>query len=486
MANEKPSSRFGRALYEALPEICRTRDKQEGDGALAAYLDACGQLLDTVYNTLDQRYKDCFPETCQEWLLPYFAQLVHVRPLSPSLAGRRAEIARAVFWRQGKGTVPTSEEIAREVGRLSAVCLREGWKKVARTIDLDEAGDPASSTVDLRDQRSFTGHRDVSRRFVDLRRPDWRNGHPHPRAVLLYTPPPAGFFTANPVLFLWKHKTVNGQDDPASWLVPADKTVAPAEVARYIGLRVSQDPDTSKNQYAFFRQAGVDAEIRILGDKQFGPAAQYSFSQLNLDGSLECVKGTRLILNKLAARAVHIKSAEKPAHGVYGLQATDCLLQGFRIPLGLARLEYCTLLEPAVAEALDASDCILSAPVYRDTPGQPPFSADKKFSAPGRIRYSRHHPGQTDDFVGNCADTPLFHTTIWGQPGCAVLHPEATENLRHGAEDGGEMGAFHHLAYALAWEAVVQKLQEYLPVGMRAAVIPDATVQEAAVDEREI
>ena len=33
-------------------------------------------------------------------------------------------------------------------------------------------------------------YQDVSRRTADLRTPDWRQGHAHPRRILLYVPPP--------------------------------------------------------------------------------------------------------------------------------------------------------------------------------------------------------------------------------------------------------------------------------------------------------
>jgi len=55
-----------------------------------------------------------------------------------------------------------------------------------------------------------------------------------------------------------------------------------------------------------------------------------------------------------------------------------------------------------------------------------------------------------------------------------AYQPAATPAaIRHGAEDGGEMGAFHGDYLSLLAEAVVDKLQEYLPVGLQAVVIPD-------------
>ena len=93
-------------------------------GDLARYLDACGELLDALKGTLEQRLADAFPDNpppgeraCQDWLLPYFADLLDVRLVSPEVQGRRNEIANAVAWRQRKGTLSVVE--GRGSGRLA-------------------------------------------------------------------------------------------------------------------------------------------------------------------------------------------------------------------------------------------------------------------------------------------------------------------------------------------------------------------------------
>ena len=64
-----------------------------------------------------QRLDDCFPDAdhgrrCQDWLVPYFAQLLDVQLVSPDADGRRAEVAQAVSLRQRKGTRVSIEQIA--------------------------------------------------------------------------------------------------------------------------------------------------------------------------------------------------------------------------------------------------------------------------------------------------------------------------------------------------------------------------------------
>ena len=137
-----PESDLGRRLYSLLPELYRNSDKLH-DQHLAKYLDACGTLLDQIHNTLQQRLADSFPDNpeeppaCQDWVLPYFAQLLDVNLVSPHVAGRRDEISNAVRWRQRRGTPLVIEEVAEAIGHQAKgeaeVELHEGFQRLAIT-----------------------------------------------------------------------------------------------------------------------------------------------------------------------------------------------------------------------------------------------------------------------------------------------------------------------------------------------------------------
>lgn len=45
-----------------------------------------------------------------------------------------------------------------------------------------------------------------------------------------------------------------------------------------------------------------------------------------------------------------------------------------------------------------------------------------------------------------------------------------------GAEDGGELGAYHERRLVLRQRAVLEKLREFLPVGIEALFVSDATL----------
>lgn len=523
-----PTSRSGRQLYDLLPELYRTRD----NGDLAAYLDGFGDLLDRVRNTLEQRLADSFPDNpakglaCQDWVLPYFAQLLDVRLVSPYVAGRRDEVAKAIAWRQRKGTLAAIESIASAILQVDAE-VQEGWQRVATTpaVSLPQlpvaafgaadlavmtrsprrlavtrehrcsspikmAGNPGlpAVTVDLRhpsravqtsagdpevhatdfegnldiwplDDPSAAGregdptswkianrggapcfpgsYEDASLRTADLRTPNWGQGHDHPKRILLFVPPPLGFFPPELQAFDWA-------------------AVAPAGQPQVIEL-VNQ-PDTARRCYRNLTNRSVE----IIGPVRLGDAVTTQFEKLRFADEIRVIAG-RLELRRVAALKVVVETTDivEPV-----LNAVDCLFGSIEVPNGLARLEYVTVLGTAAAARLQASDCLFADAVTLD----PPDAA----AVPGScIRYSRIPPSLAKLHPLTTTEAPVFCADTFGAPGGGVLHPAAPEAIRAGAEDGGEMGAYHAWRYAARDKAVMVKLQEFLPIGQVAVLIPD-------------
>jgi len=501
----------GEALYQILPALYRTRDT----GDLKKFLDGCGVLLDQFHETLLQRLADSFPDNpsdgtraCQDWLLPYFADLLDVRLVSPLVKGRRDEVGNAVRWRQGKGTLRVVEEVARAVGQLEVV-LQEGWKRVATTPRLNIPLIPSTShgygkdcpesppalaarhpglpaaTLDFRcpsgavaattanpgarqstvdgtthvwRQASFHGspchpesYEDVSRRTVDFRNGDWRAGHHHPHRILLFTTPPAGFFPGNTPAVNW------------SW-PPSEAFLDKIEVTR-------------EGPFTLFRNKTLGTDhfvpVRVLRPVELGQGPTggmadvhtWRFEGLILDDTLGLDRG-RVELFRCAARRVQVHSVhvDKPL-----ITARSSLIQSLQADGGVSFLEHCTVLEKSLTEIMFASDCIFMGAIHTDEwTDTPPLS--------GCVRYSRipetQDPGGMEFHEVNRL-RPVMFSTQFGGRSCGVLHPATPLSIRHGAGDGGEMGAFHDDHLSLLAEAVVEKLRDFLPVGLEAVVIPD-------------
>jgi hypothetical protein len=179
----------------------------------------------------------------------------------------------------------------------------------------------------------------------------------------------------------------------------------------------------------------------------------------------------RLVLRDSAAAQVNVENADMAEPVV---DAVSSLL-GELGTSGLARLEYVTVLGGLAAGRLQASDSILGGTVT--VPQIVVKGVDHC------VRYSRIYDPLLKMVTRFCtASAPLFveldfddgrRPAKFGEPGCAVLHPACPRAIRSGSEDGGEMGAFHDRRYSLALDAVSTKLQDFLPLGLDAVLIPD-------------
>ena len=61
---------------------------------------------------------------------------------------------------------------------------------------------------------------------------------------------------------------------------------------------------------------------------------------------------------------------------------------------------------------------------------------------------------------------PRFYSLNYGDPAYCKLLPFTDDTIRRGADDGGEMGAFHFLLAPQREIDLRARLQEFLPVGM--------------------
>jgi len=475
----------GQVLYDLLPAIYREKD----NGDLQAYLAAYGELFDAIERTLDQKLADNFPDTpdegiiCQDWLLPYFAKLLDARLVSPHAAGRRDEISHAVSWRQRKGSTSVVEDIAESVGGME-VEVQEGWQRVATTarigmpllpavnfgvspapdmeIPSEAARHPGllAATVDLRyvsrviKQQTGCGeakvqgnphgvpcfpggYDDASRRTVDLRTPSWSQGHHHPKRILLYAPPAPGFFSEVRHEIHWKDRA-KPEFAKLIEIIDSEK--------RYLVRNISGQP------------------IHFIGQVKLLKAKDYTLEGFSFGTTISCKLG-RLFLKDVAAPKV-VAQYDGPL--APSLSAKGCLFRDVTTATGLMRLEYCTVLRKTIAEWIEASDCIFLGILQKDhLHAVPPLS--------GCIRYSRLPvmPLGVVSLFHCTTDKPIFFQDDYGEYACAVLHPANLDSIKHGAEDGGEMGCYHDRRYVLRGEAIIDKLTDFLPVGLEAVLVPD-------------
>ena len=66
---------------------------------------------------------------------------------------------------------------------------------------------------------------------------------------------------------------------------------------------------------------------------------------------------------------------------------------------------------------------------------------------------------------------PIFFALRYGRPGYMKLLTSTPDVVRRGADDGGEMGAFHFVLGPLRESDLRVRMQEYLPVGLEFGMI---------------
>lgn len=200
-----------------------------------------------------------------------------------------------------------------------------------------------------------------------------------------------------------------------------------------------------------------------------------------------------LRLERVAARELRVGAEPSETTGELAvvLQARSCLFGSLEIAPGVAQLEYCTVLGAGHFAHLQASDCIFGGPLtFAGEAGRPTKEDCLRYSRLPASLLALAGGSSGLHFPACTAERPVYHEhdfarALAGTPGLGVLDPTAPKELRSGAEDGGELGAFHDARICLSRDAVTQKLVEHLPVGVEPVLIPDARLDVVVSVARE-
>ncbi|CAN5908988.1 hypothetical protein BH23GEM7_BH23GEM7_24100 [soil metagenome] len=203
-------------LYHLLPAVYRLRDAEQGS-PLRALLAVMESELETVEANLEELYESWFVETAPEWVIPYIGELVGNRLLAEVAHSRRTDVARTLYYRRRKGTLPMLEELARDVTGWGAHAVEFmellGWTQNPNHLRYTFSPNPSLAhpavdrvgTVNLRNADLLDrlgGPWDVVAHTVDVRRAP-------PGAYVPYRKAPArteeGWYGTRKIgLFLWR------------------------------------------------------------------------------------------------------------------------------------------------------------------------------------------------------------------------------------------------------------------------------------------
>lgn len=206
-------------LYELLPAIHRIRDAEQSE-PLRALLQVIAEQVNLVEEDIARLYDNWFIETCEDWVVPYIADLVgyrqiheagepgHVRTEQSRVRNKilipRREVANTIRYRRRKGTLALLELLANDVAGWPARAV-EFYKLLGWTQALNHLRQKRGRTVDVRKGGALElidGPFDELAHTVDVRRINSRHAQGR------YNIPSVG-------LFVWRLKTYSVTRTPA-------------------------------------------------------------------------------------------------------------------------------------------------------------------------------------------------------------------------------------------------------------------------------
>ena len=194
---------FAEKLWELIPGIYRHEDGlADNPNVLRALVEILAEQAAIVRRSHDRLWDDQFIELCDDWVVPYLADLVGTRLVSAlNKRGRRVDVAKTIYYRRRKGTLRVLEELIsditgwdgtvvenfRRLGRTRhrldphpaplagphSGTLPGGWADLRRPRTAELAGGPFSEyhhTADVRQHRGVHGRYGIPKLAVHLYR----------------------------------------------------------------------------------------------------------------------------------------------------------------------------------------------------------------------------------------------------------------------------------------------------------------------------
>jgi hypothetical protein len=142
---------------------------------------------------------------------------------------------------------------------------------------------------------------------------------------------------------------------------------------------------------------------------------------------------------------------------------------------GSLTMTACTVIGKVHATVFSTvSDSIVWAGLATGDTWTAPLLVDRKQQ--GCVRFSYVPTGSVLPRQFECVTEgpgiaqPLFYSLHYGDPSYGKLLPATPEAIRRGADDGGEMGAFHFVLAPLRETDLQVRLKEYLPVSLELGI----------------
>ncbi len=130
-AEDRFEKYFEARIWDMIPEIYRSEDSQKG--VLRSIVKVIAEQASVLRRSQDRLWEDQFIEMCDDWAVPYLADLVGTR-LLPELnkRGRRVDVAKTIYYRRRKGTLRVLEELISDITGWQGTVV-ENFRTLGRT-----------------------------------------------------------------------------------------------------------------------------------------------------------------------------------------------------------------------------------------------------------------------------------------------------------------------------------------------------------------
>jgi hypothetical protein len=147
-------------LWNLIPAIYRAQDTDQFDnaGPLRELVNRIGAQAATLRRSIDRLWEDQSIETCDDWVIPYIADLLATNLVnSLDARGQRIDVAKTIYYRRRKGTLAVLEEIAANITGWDARVV-EFFRRMSRTRhSLDPAIEVPAEASNMSAQALATG-----------------------------------------------------------------------------------------------------------------------------------------------------------------------------------------------------------------------------------------------------------------------------------------------------------------------------------------
>jgi hypothetical protein len=122
-------------LWNLLPAVYRSEDTDAygTNGPLREMVNRIGAQAAILRRSIDRLWEDQSIETCDDWVIPYIADLLATNLVaSLDARGQRLDVAKTIYYRRRKGTVALLEELAADITGWDARVV-EFFRRLGRT-----------------------------------------------------------------------------------------------------------------------------------------------------------------------------------------------------------------------------------------------------------------------------------------------------------------------------------------------------------------